>query len=69
MSMEQPKFSPELNSEPNYEIYKEQLLFECDRLAIVSMAAHHDSKIRAEANQEIEEIREAWYQDTMDRLF
>ena len=67
--MEQPKFSSEFNNEPNYEIYKQQLLFECDRLAIVSMAAHHDSKIRAEANQEIEDIREAWYDDTWETLF
>lgn len=55
--------------EPNYEIYKEQLLFECDRLAIVSMAAHHDSKIRAEANQDIEEIKQAWFEDTQETLF
>lgn len=55
--------------EPNYEIYKEQLLFECDRLAIVSMATAIDSKIHKEANEMIEDIREAWYDDTWETLF
>ena len=67
--MEHQKFSPEFNSEPNYEIYKQQLLFECDRLAIVSLATAIDSQVHKEANEMIEDIREAWYQDTLEILF
>ena len=67
--MEQPKFNQEANQEPNYEIYRQELLFECDRLAIVSMATALGSEVHKEANQEIEDIREAWYQDTQETLF
>ena len=52
-----------------YENCRQELLFECDRLAIVSMATAIDSKVHNEANEMIEDIREAWYQDTLEILF
>ena len=63
--MEQLKF----NNEPDYEVYRQELLFECDRLAIVSLATAIDSQVHKEANEMIEDIREAWYQDTLEILF
>ena len=67
--MEHQNFNREEAIEANKEQYRQELLFECDRLAIVSLATAIDSQVHKEANQEIEEIREAWYDDTWETLF
>ena len=52
--------------EPNYEIYCQELLFECDYIAIEALAKQIE--IEEQAKRDIEDIEEAWYQDTLEEL-
>ena len=50
----------------NTEVYRQELLFEIDVIALQSMAKHIE--IEEQATRDIEDIEEAWFQDTLECL-
>ena len=50
----------------NTEVYRQELLFEIDVIALQCLAKHIE--IEEEATRDIEDIEEAWFQDTLECL-
>ena len=50
----------------NIEAYRKELLFEIDVIALQCLAKHIE--IEEQATREIEDIEEAWFQDTLESL-
>ena len=49
-----------------YENCRQDLLFECEYIAIEALAKQIE--IEEQAKRDIEDIEEAWYQDTLEEL-
>ena len=49
-----------------YENCRHELLFECEYIAIEALAKQIE--IEEQAKRDIEDIEEAWYQDTLEEL-
>lgn len=49
-----------------YENCRQELLFECEYIAIEALAKQIE--IEEQAKRDIEDIEEAWYQDTLEEL-
>ena len=50
----------------NTEIYRQELQFEIDVIALQCLAKHIE--IEEQATRDIEDIEEAWFQDTLECL-
>ena len=53
-------------NQSEYESCRQELLFECDYIAIEALAKQIE--IEEQAKRDIEDIEEAWYQDTLEEL-